>query len=127
MLRWITMAGGRFPTAVELYLQTDATIIEVYAFTTDIKERHLAEQFPAPLTLLLEFALGRATPNSFFTCAGIEEVLHLLIPVAGPELRRNLLAVCDAGAVLQCSGAAMWNASVVEHYPEPDTPASSAD
>jgi hypothetical protein len=98
MLRWITVAGGLFPTAVDLYLQTDATIIEVHAFTADIKRRHLVEQFPAPLTVLLEFALGRATPGSFFDCVGIEEVLHELIPVAGPGLRRNLLAVCDAGA-----------------------------
>ena len=59
MLRWVTVAGSRFPAAVDLYLQTDATIIEVYAFTTDIKEKHLAEQFPAPLTLLLEYALDR--------------------------------------------------------------------
>ena len=127
MLRWITMAGDRFPTAVDLYLQTDATIIEVNAFTADIKERHLAEQFPAPLTLLLEFALGRATPGSFFDCAGIEEVLHQLIPVAGAALRSNLLAICDAGAALHCSGALTWRASVVEHYPEPDAPANSAD
>lgn len=37
----------------------------------DIKHRHLVEQFPASLSLLLEFALGRAAPGSFTDCAGI--------------------------------------------------------
>lgn len=54
-------------------------------------------------------------------------MLHQLIPVAGRGLRRNLLAVCDAGAALHCSGALMWKASVVEHYPEPDATGTSAD